>query len=278
MSVYAYSKIPKLYGMENTTTAEVMDKLDMFQNRFEKIDQFGWWDLEIISADAGKQFTSTEFKEECKTCGFHFMLAAPEHEEINRQVEATWRTLRIIAHYLMVHARVLEEYIHFSFMYKTDHIFTVLPIKDLINKDGNPTTPFRLTTGKKPSVSHLSVLFRSCVVQKATAHVDKKALNMRHQAKNSFCGIFYVIPQHKKAYLVYVPISRKIISSYDVVFDEILSSELVYTSRPYSEAMVMHPSVTYTPCATSSREKTGNTFTFAQFEEGNILTGTHNDA
>ena len=51
--VDAYSKIPKLYGTENITTAEVMDKLDMFQSRFGKIDQFGWWDLEIISADAG---------------------------------------------------------------------------------------------------------------------------------------------------------------------------------------------------------------------------------
>ena len=61
--VDAYSKIPKLYGMENITTAEVMDKLDMFQSRFGKIDQFGWWYLERISADAGTQFTSTEFKE-----------------------------------------------------------------------------------------------------------------------------------------------------------------------------------------------------------------------
>ena len=58
----AYSKIPKLYGMEKITTEEVMDKLDMFQSRFGKIDKFGWWDLERISADAGGQFTSTEFK------------------------------------------------------------------------------------------------------------------------------------------------------------------------------------------------------------------------
>ena len=61
--VDAYSKIPKLYGMENITTAEVMDKLDMFQSRFGKIDQYGWWDLERISADAGTQFTLTEFKD-----------------------------------------------------------------------------------------------------------------------------------------------------------------------------------------------------------------------
>ena len=60
--VDAYSKISKLYGMENITSAEVMDKLDMFQSRFGEINQFGWWDLEMISADAGMQFTSTEFK------------------------------------------------------------------------------------------------------------------------------------------------------------------------------------------------------------------------
>ena len=58
--VDAYSKIPKLYGMENITTAEVMDKLDMFQSRFRKIDQFSWLYLERISAYAGMQFTLTE--------------------------------------------------------------------------------------------------------------------------------------------------------------------------------------------------------------------------
>ena len=62
--VDAYYKIPKLYGMENITTEEVMDKLDMFQSRFGKIDEFGWWDLERISADTGTQFTSTKFKDE----------------------------------------------------------------------------------------------------------------------------------------------------------------------------------------------------------------------
>ena len=43
--VDAYSKIPKIYGMEKITTEEVMYKLDMFQSRFGKFDQFGWWDL-----------------------------------------------------------------------------------------------------------------------------------------------------------------------------------------------------------------------------------------
>ena len=67
--VDAYSKIPKLYGVEKITTEEVMDKLDMFQSRFEIIDQFGWWDLERTSADAGTQFTLIELKYECQTRG-----------------------------------------------------------------------------------------------------------------------------------------------------------------------------------------------------------------
>ena len=46
--VDAYSNIPKNYGIENITTEEVMDKLDMFQERFRKVDEFGWWDMERI--------------------------------------------------------------------------------------------------------------------------------------------------------------------------------------------------------------------------------------
>ena len=140
-------------------------------------------------------------------------------------------------------------------MYRTDHIFPVLPIKDIINKDGNTTTPHKLATGTKPSVLQSCVLFCPCVVRKATAHVETKKLNMCHGAKKGFCGIFVGIPQHQKGYLVYVPSTRKVISSYDVVFDKKNSSTLSYTSLPYSEAMAMCQAVTYTPYATSSKEK-----------------------
>ena len=105
----------------------------MFRSKFGKINEFGWWDLEIISADAVTQFTSTEFKDECQNRGVRLTLAALEHQEMNRQVEVTWRTLRTVAHSLMVHARVPEVYVHFALMYTTDHIFPVLPIKYMIN-------------------------------------------------------------------------------------------------------------------------------------------------
>ena len=105
-------------------------------------------------------------------------LSATEHRKMKGQIEVTQRTLLTISHSLLVHARFLEAYIHFALMYTTDNIFLVLPIKDLISKDGEPTTTFKLATGTKPSVSRLRVLFFPCVLWKATEKVYKKALNM----------------------------------------------------------------------------------------------------
>ena len=93
---------------------------------------------------------------------------------------------------------------------------------------------------------------------------------MRHQSQKGFRVIFVGISQYQKRYLVYLPSTRKIIASYDVVFDGSFSSALAYTSQHYSEAMAMRPAVTYTPCVMSLREQTGDIITFTQFEEGNI--------
>ena len=40
----------------------------------------------------------------------------------------------------------------------------------------------------------------------------------------------------------------------------------------------MWPSVKYTPCATSSREQSGDVITFAQLKEGGLLSETPNYA
>ena len=61
--------------MEIVTKEEVMDKLDMFRFKFGKIDKNFWWYLEVISADAGTQFTSMEFQYSCQTRSVHLTLA-----------------------------------------------------------------------------------------------------------------------------------------------------------------------------------------------------------
>ena len=120
-------------------------------------------------------------------------------------------------------------------------------------------------------LSKLLVLLCPCFVRKATAHVERKDLNMRNQSQKVFSGIFIGIPQHQKGYLIYVPSTRKIVSSHDIAFDKTFSSVFGYTSCVYSEAIAMQPEVSYILYATSSHEKTGYIITFEQFEEENLV-------
>ena len=176
----------------------------------------------------------------------------------------------------MVHAQVSDKYAHFALMYTTDNIFLVIPIEHLVNQYSETTMPQKLETGTKPSVSNLCVLFFPCVAQKATAHVETKVLNMRHQSRKGFQSIFVGITQHQKGYLIYVPSTRKIVSSHDIVFDEKNSSAVAYTSHTYSEALLTRPSVLHIPYAPSYHEQTGNIITFAQFEEGDLVENERN--
>ena len=54
-------KSKKNYVMEIINTEEVMDRLNMSQYRFRKIEKIGWWDSKNFSADAGTQLNSTDF-------------------------------------------------------------------------------------------------------------------------------------------------------------------------------------------------------------------------
>ena len=71
----------------------------------------------------------------------------------------------------------------------------------------------------------------------STYVILSKALKIRHQVQKGFHDIFVGISQDQKGYLIYIPHKQKIVSSYDVVFDENFFSELSYRSQPYAEDM-----------------------------------------
>ena len=100
--------------MEKITTEEVMDKLDMFQSRSGKSTNLDGWTYKAFQQMQDCNLPQWSSKKNIKTHGIHLMLAAPEHKEINGQVEVKWRTECTIAHSLMVHTRVSEAYIHFA--------------------------------------------------------------------------------------------------------------------------------------------------------------------
>ena len=69
--------------------------------------------MDRIQNCAGTQFTSKEFQEDLSVHGVRLSLAAPDHQEMNGQVEVIWRILQAIAHSIIVHAQVYDEYIQF---------------------------------------------------------------------------------------------------------------------------------------------------------------------
>ena len=95
--------------MEKINIEEVMEKLDMFQSRFGRLEEFDWWNQERIQTDSGSHFTSKDFQEGLSLHVVRLILAATDHQDMNGQIEVTWRTLQTIAHSIMVHARVLDK-------------------------------------------------------------------------------------------------------------------------------------------------------------------------
>ena len=83
-----------------------MDKLEMFQEVFGKVDEFGWWDMDRIQTEAATHFTSKDFQEDPYVHVVRLVFMVPDHQEINGQVEGTWEKFQTIVHSIMVHAGV----------------------------------------------------------------------------------------------------------------------------------------------------------------------------
>ena len=185
--------------------------------------------------------------------------------------------LRMITQLLMVHTQVLEAYIHLTLMYTTDNIFSELTIKDLINEDGNLATPFKLTTGMIISISNLRVLFCPCVIQRATVHVGTKAWNMRHQSQKGFQGILVDISQHQKrlSCLCTTQTEDRIFVRccfwWHFFYCVVIQFTTICRSYGYTTRCVTH-----TLCYIF-KGVNGNIITFAQFEEENLISETHNN-
>ena len=79
----AYFNLPIFYVMENIITKEVMEKLDIFQSRFGKVDKCGWWDLKRIQTDAGTLFKSKDSFGDIYVHRVRITLAGLDHQEYN---------------------------------------------------------------------------------------------------------------------------------------------------------------------------------------------------
>ena len=161
-------------------------------------------------------------------------------------------------------------------MYTTDHIFLVLPIKDLINKDGEPTTPFKLATGKNLQyhIYACFILSMCCIEihytcwEKRFKCASQRATGfLRHLCWNSTASkrVSCVRTSHKEGNIfIWCCFWWKFFQYVGIYITTI------HKSDGYAFSCVINI------YATSSREQTGDIITLEQFEEGNLLSESYN--
>ena len=166
----------------------------------------------------------------------------------------------------MVHARVLDN-THFVVIFTSHHICTVLPIKHLINQEGEPITLHKLANGTKYSVSNIRVLVCPCVVKKRL-----HTLTERRQT----CVI-----NHKRVFAIYLlefHNTKKGTSSTYLVHKNIFRHMTVYLTKtilvPWHTCHVhiqSHLRRDQRSCTFHIIHHLKNIITFSQFEEGDLL-------
>ena len=94
----------------------------------------------FIRVDHASAFLSAEFTSKCSDRGIKVEGAAPKHQEMNGIYEAKWKQLHSVANMISNNARLGNAFFHHAHCYAVD-IINVLPARNVIDKDGLPSTP-----------------------------------------------------------------------------------------------------------------------------------------
>jgi transposase InsO family protein len=179
--VDAFSRFSSIYGLSDKSSQTVITTIEQYVADHHThigagtTTTFEFFDIEKICTDAGSQFTSSDFKNFCRTKLITLSLAAPKKQSQNHLAERSWQTINKMARSMMVHARLPDQYYYHANLYASS-IFNILPIKDLTTGDGDPTTPYFLFYGHKPYISHYRVFGCPVVAKKWITHSNGHTL------------------------------------------------------------------------------------------------------
>jgi hypothetical protein len=132
----------------------------------------------------------------------------------------------------------------------------VLPVKNHYNSSGGICSPFELFTGTKPTISHFCVFGCPAVAKRSVIYVE--GLSTQHCTEKGLRGVFIGIPSNQKGYFIYLPGSRNIACSGDVIFDETFYSAVATTWRRFEEGIDLKPSSHVIPGPDMELETTGD--------------------
>ena len=220
--------------MENFNSGTIIKAIEAF--RTNTTNKGAPVTLKYLRADAAPYFTSNEFIDWGNANAVKISLAAPHHQEMNSVVERQWQTISQIMRAILVHARLPNHFYHFVDKY-AKNIVNVLPSKNLLDHNGNPTTPYFNAFQSMPKIGNFRVF--GC----PASFKRYNATSRRTQNQQATRGIFIGFPNNQAGWLFYTeqPIgSAHIHVSHDATFDETFDTALVFDTHPFQGSITLH--------------------------------------
>ena len=147
-------KLTGWIGLQTESTSSILIALKTWLTQSELLGRTQ--SVRFIRTDAETAFTSSKFVTACTELGIKVETAAPEHQEMNGICEAKWREVHNTANTLLNTTRLGGAFFHHAHAYAVS-IINSCPAKNVTDADGNPTTPFNYSYGRKPSLANFRV-------------------------------------------------------------------------------------------------------------------------
>ncbi|GMJ05590.1 hypothetical protein HRI_004228200 [Hibiscus trionum] len=184
--------------------SEALDKFKEFKAMAEK--QSGQY-LKILRSDRGCEYTVKLFEDFCKEHGIIHQLTVRYTPQQNGVAERKNRTILDMAR-SMIKGKHLPRNFWAEVVRCAVYLLNRCPTKSVRNM-----TPDEAWSGKKPGIGNLKIF--GCI---AYAHVPEQ-IRKKLDDRGEKC-IFICYDERSKAYRLYNPLTKKLIISRDVEFDE----------------------------------------------------------
>ncbi|KAM2949706.1 hypothetical protein FF1_036572 [Malus domestica] len=187
--------------------------------------------VKCLRSDREGEFLSAEFDRYCNGQGIQRQLTMAYTPPQNGVFKRKNRTVVDMAK-SMLHEKNLPYAFWVEAVNTAVYLINRCPTKAL-----KKSTPFEAYSGRKPGITHLKIFGSLCYV-----HIPS---NLRHKLQeNSHKCIFVGYGTSEKGYRLFDPISRKIILSRDVTFDESASWNWKLHYRCTTDSEVKFPVIT----------------------------------
>ncbi|KAI2505310.1 hypothetical protein MHU86_9110 [Fragilaria crotonensis] len=195
-------KLTGWIGLPTESTLSILTALQSWLTQSELLGRTQ--SVRFIRTDAGTAFTSAKFISTCTNLGIKVEAAAPEHQEMNGICEAKWREVHNIANTLLNTARLGGAFFHHAHAYAVQ-IVNACPAKNVTDQDGNPTTPFHYSYGRKPSLINFRVFGCPVYFKRYEPTFRNKLITYKQQLQRASRGTFIGFPENSAGWLVYSP-------------------------------------------------------------------------